>query len=294
MKNNDYLLKWVITSVVVGAHIGIGVCAWDAAKPQEPISVDTLTFVDLSAYAGNNGAMAEEAPAPSENKPFAAEPPPPQPKITPPEKPKPKPKSEPQKAVEPPKVKAVERLDKPADFRQPEPEKVKSVETDRKQPFPKSESQVLTKQVETKPIAPVSSGTSASENSASGHAQSSKENRTGNGGAGSDDKSGNGNNKSGGHSNGNEIVDGGYVNVPYPSYPQSAMNNEEEGTVKLVVIVELDGRVSSVKVMQSSGSAALDNAAARAARSAKYKLKSKNGEPIRTRFNTSFEFKLGS
>ena len=188
----------------------------------------------------------------------------------------------------------MERLDKPADFRQPEPEKVKSVETDRKQPFPKSESQVLTKQVETKPIAPVSSGTSASENSASGHAQSSKENRTGNGGAGSDDKSGNGNNKSGGHSNGNEIVDGGYVNVPYPSYPQSAMNNEEEGTVKLVVIVELDGRVSSVKVMQSSGSAALDNAAARAARSAKYKLKSKNGEPIRTRFNTSFEFKLSS
>ena len=160
--------------------------------------------------------------------------------------------------------------------------------------MPKSESEVSTKQAETKTISPVSSSINGSENSTSSHVQNSKENRPSGGDKGGDDKPGNSNNKSDNHSNSNEIVDGGYVNVPYPSYPQSAMNNEEEGTVKLVVIVELDGRVSSVKVMQSSGSAALDNAAARAARSAKYKLKSKNGEPIRTRFNTSFEFKLSS
>ena len=290
MKNNDYLLKWVIASVVVGVHMGIGVCAWEAVKPQEPVSIDTLTFVDLSTYAGNHEPMADEMPAPSENPPVAAEPPPP-PKITPPEKPKPK--SEQPKVAESPKIRVVERPDKPADFRQPEPKKVKSVEPDKKQPLPKSESEVSTKQAETKTISPVSSSVNGSENSTSSHVQNSKENRTSGGDKGGDDKPGNSNNRSDNHSNSNEIVDGGYVNVALPPYPRSALNNDEEGTVKLVVVVELDGRVSSVKVTQSSGSAALDNAAMRAARSTKYKLKSKNGEPIRTRFNTSFEFKLG-
>lgn len=291
MKNNDYLLKWAIASVVVGAHMGIGVCAWEAVKPQEPVSIDTLTFVDLSAYAGNHEPMADEMPAPSENPPVV-EPPPSPPKTTSPEKPKPK--SEQPKVAESPKIRTVERSDRPADFRQPEPKKVKSVEPDKKQPsLPKSESEVSTKQAETKTISPVSSSINGSENSTSSHVQNSKENRPSGGDKGGDDKPSNSHNKSDNHSNSNEIVDGGYVNVALPPYPRSALNNEEEGTVKLVVVVELDGRVSSVKVTQSSGSAALDNAAMRAARSTKYKLKSKNGEPMRTRFNTSFEFKLG-
>jgi protein TonB len=48
---------------------------------------------------------------------------------------------------------------------------------------------------------------------------------------------------------------------PSPNYPAAARANKEQGTVKLLVVVEATGIPSSVSVQSSSGSSALDNAA---------------------------------
>lgn len=88
------------------------------------------------------------------------------------------------------------------------------------------------------------------------------------------------------------IADGGYITKPAPPYPAAAREREEEGTVKVEVIVSASGNVESAKVVKSSGSPRLDRAAKDAAASASYKPKSQGGVPMRTRFVAGYNFKL--
>lgn len=90
----------------------------------------------------------------------------------------------------------------------------------------------------------------------------------------------------------NLLKDGGYIKLPNPKYPSKALENGEEGTVKLAVTVDADSVVKDVIIIQSSGSETLDEAAKNAARKALYEPKKINGEPVTTRFTTSFTFKL--
>jgi protein TonB len=46
-----------------------------------------------------------------------------------------------------------------------------------------------------------------------------------------------------------------------PAYPMSAIRNNEEGALSLSILIGIDGRVRDAKVVQSSGSAKLDQAA---------------------------------
>nr|WP_314270537.1 energy transducer TonB [uncultured Kingella sp.] len=89
-----------------------------------------------------------------------------------------------------------------------------------------------------------------------------------------------------------EIKEGGYITIPNPKYPPESLQNEEEGTVKLAVIVDADAVVKDVIIIQSSGSEILDKAAINAAKNALYAPKEINGKPATTRFTTSFTFKL--
>ena len=90
----------------------------------------------------------------------------------------------------------------------------------------------------------------------------------------------------------NELLDGGYIKLPNPKYPPEALQKGEEGSVKLAVIVDADAVVRDVIVIQSSGSGTLDEAAKNAARKARYETRRINGEPVPTRFTTSFTFKI--
>ena len=90
----------------------------------------------------------------------------------------------------------------------------------------------------------------------------------------------------------NALIDGGYISLPNPKYPPEALQNGEEGTVKLAVIVDADAVVKDVIIIQSSGSEILDNAAKNAAKKVLYEPKKINGEPVPTRFTTSFTFKM--
>ena len=90
----------------------------------------------------------------------------------------------------------------------------------------------------------------------------------------------------------NVLIDGGYIQLPKPKYPPEALQKGEEGTVKLAVIVDTDAVVKDVIIIQSSGSEILDEASKNAARKALYEPKRINGEPVTTRFTTSYTFKL--
>jgi len=46
-----------------------------------------------------------------------------------------------------------------------------------------------------------------------------------------------------------------------PAYPMSSIRNNEEGALSLSILIGIDGRVRDAKVVQSSGSAKLDQAA---------------------------------
>ena len=319
MKNHN-LLKPSVIIVVSLLHAGLLALAWKSKEPPEPVTVDELTFVDLGTPEGDDKPLADGAPAPLENgaaQPAQEQPAPPPPPPQAPEKPKPvqeKPANTP-----PPKVNAVVRNDLPADVVQPTKPVVekpptpapKPVEPTPKPPAP-TPTPPAPKPAETplKPSTTASnntSGTPGNSKSPGGSPDAVNRQDGGNGGGGSNPNSqrpgnnagsrdGDGNGK---HGNGdkpaadpNAIVNGGYVKLPTVAYPQKSQDEGEEGTVKLSIIVEANGSVSEVKVTQPTGYPRLDAAAVRTARSAGYRPKSVNGTPVRSRFNTSYTFRL--
>lgn len=64
-----------------------------------------------------------------------------------------------------------------------------------------------------------------------------------------------------------------------PNYPVSAARNGDTGTTTLALLVGTDGRVSSARIQQSSGSRDLDRAALNALSLCKFKPATSNGAP---------------
>ena len=321
MKNHN-LLKPSVIIVVSLLHAGLLALAWKSKEPPEPVTVDELTFVDLGTPEGDDKPLADGAPAPLENggaaQPAQEQPAPPPPPPQAPEKPKPvqeKPANTP-----PPKVNAVVRNDLPADVVQPTKPVVekpptpapKPVEPTPKPPAPTpTPTPPAPKPAETplKPSTTASnntSGTPGNSKSPGGSPDAVNRQDGGNGGGGSNPNSqrpgnnagsrdGDGNGKRGNSdkpADPNVIVDGGRVQLSNVMYPSISQDQGEEGTVKLSIIVEANGSVSEVKVTQSTGHPRLDAAATRAARSTVYRPKSINGTPVRSRFTTSYTFRL--
>lgn len=294
---NDRLLKSTVITIVSLLHAGLIMAGWQAAKPAEPVTVDNLTFIDLGSPEGDDKPKAEGAPAPLDPAP-APEPPKP-------EQPKPK-KVEPPKPVETPQVKTVIRDNVKPDITPPKPNTPKP--PPQPDPTPPKEPEQELKPTPPKPPATPPNNTvaggkpnaanrsaDAPANGGGGTDPNSKVPENGSGGVkGGDGKGakGPGGGNQGGGQGGNSIVDGGYINLPMPPYPRLALENEEEGTVRIEVIVEPNGNISSAKIVKSSGSSRLDSAALKAARGANIKPKMINGEPVRSRFITPFNFKL--
>jgi len=317
MKNNPFL-KPAVIGLVTLLHAGVIALSWNGFKSPEPEQADAMAFVDLGSVTGDDKPLGDGAPAPLEQ----PEPPQPQPPV---EQPKPEPKVEPKpelkpepkpKVAEQPKVAAVVRNDKPADFRQPEkvvkpqkhepkPEPVKQPEKPVEKPQPvkvEHPKSAVTLPANANPANTSNSSATANKDAANrapdsmGGGGSSANSKVPQNGAG--DKNSDGGGKKGDApkpSNANHastIANGGYISLPNPPYPRSAAEHEEEGVVKLSVLVSAAGKVMNVKVTKSSGSAALDNAGKRAAQSASYQPKKIDGEPVSTEFNTQFTFKL--
>lgn len=78
-----------------------------------------------------------------------------------------------------------------------------------------------------------------------------------------------------GTTRGPRIVDGGR-----PDYPENARAKGWEGTVRLQILVNTDGRVEDVRIVASSGYTELDQTAQRAVRSWRFSPALKNGSPV--------------
>lgn len=89
-----------------------------------------------------------------------------------------------------------------------------------------------------------------------------------------------------------KIINGGYIKEPNVMYPDKSVELGEEGKVKLAIIVNPNGSVDDIELIQSSGFERLDRAAIETVKQAKYQPKNVNGKPVRTRFVKEFSFVL--
>jgi protein TonB len=78
----------------------------------------------------------------------------------------------------------------------------------------------------------------------------------------------------------------------HPDYPPGARRDGIEGRVVLTVQVRSDGRVGSVRVSTSSGSALLDSAAISAVKRWSFAPELQDGEKVSTTLNVPFRFEL--
>lgn len=297
---NDRPLTYLTTGIVALIHAGIIALTWSQQKTAEPVTVENLTFIDLGSLQGDDKPLADGAPAPLETAPT----PPAEPA-----KPEPKPevkKTEPTKIVEP-KMKTVERDDKPVDIVKNDTKPIepkKSIEKPVEKTVEKSPEPVKPKPTTERTTTATTSANNNIQNRSPdgvvGGGQGTNPNSKAPGNPASDHKEGDGKGKKGtgdkpSNNSGvdpNQIVDGGYIIPPNVSYPAQSRENDEEGVTQIEFIVEPDGSVSSSKIIKSSGYRALDNAALKGVRSGKYKAKIINGVPVRSRFKTKVEFSL--
>ena len=88
------------------------------------------------------------------------------------------------------------------------------------------------------------------------------------------------------------IFDAAYLKNPAPYYPQSAKNRGIQGKVLLEVTVKTDGSALNVRILKSSGSAILDDAALNAVHSWKFVPAKRAGQIVQANVIVPIEFKL--
>jgi protein TonB len=71
-----------------------------------------------------------------------------------------------------------------------------------------------------------------------------------------------------------------FLDHPSPTYPISALREHEQGTVLVLAQVDVQGRVSDARVIQRSGSFALDRAATNEVRTWQFRPALQNGRPV--------------
>jgi periplasmic protein TonB len=95
-------------------------------------------------------------------------------------------------------------------------------------------------------------------------------------------------------SSGNEIISSQarYRETPRPDYPESARREGREGRVLLRVLVDGQGRSKQVEINSSSGSVALDRAAAEAIRRWRFHPARHGDQPVESWLRIPIEFRL--
>ena len=122
----------------------------------------------------------------------------------------------------------------------------------------------------------------------------------GNGSDGDNGSGGEGNSGSGSGSGigsgdghvGSKFVQVGYAYSPKPEYPDSARREGKEGRVILRVLVDEQGRSKSVEVNRSSGSQALDHAAANTMQRWRFSPARSGDTPVESWVKIPIDFRL--
>lgn len=77
-----------------------------------------------------------------------------------------------------------------------------------------------------------------------------------------------------------------------PNYPQSSIRNNEVGTVKMQLLINVDGYISRAKLVETSGFRDLDRAAMVGFMGCKFKPPVKDGVPTETWINMEYIWKI--
>ncbi|MFY1218387.1 energy transducer TonB [Acinetobacter baumannii] len=85
-------------------------------------------------------------------------------------------------------------------------------------------------------------------------------------------------------------VSEGSAGCEKPEYPREALMNEEQGTVRIRVLVDTSGKVIDAKVKKSSGSKILDKAATKAYSLCTFKPAMKDGAPQQDWYEIEYPF----
>ena len=85
-------------------------------------------------------------------------------------------------------------------------------------------------------------------------------------------------------------VSEGSAGCEKPEYPREALMNEEQGTVRIRVLVDASGKVIDAKVKKSSGSKILDKAATKAYSLCTFKPAMKDGVPQQDWYELEYPF----
>jgi len=83
-----------------------------------------------------------------------------------------------------------------------------------------------------------------------------------------------------------------FIHYEEPVYPRLARQAGITGTVTMWVVVDEEGNVIKVRILKSSGTASLDEAAVKAADKNKFKPGIQNGRPVKVPVSYEVEFKL--
>lgn len=87
-------------------------------------------------------------------------------------------------------------------------------------------------------------------------------------------------------------VSEGEAGCAQPDYPRESLMNEEEGTVRVSVLVDPNGKVIDTKVKKSSGSKTLDKAASKAWSKCTFKPAMKDGAAQQDWYDLEYSFVL--
>jgi TonB family protein len=82
------------------------------------------------------------------------------------------------------------------------------------------------------------------------------------------------------------------VNIPHPQYPVQALRTGEQGTVRVLAQVNIDGKVTDARVVGRSGSSILDAAAPKEVRSWKFDPAVRNGHPVVASIEVPVNYRL--
>lgn len=261
-------------ALVALLHLGLVSLLWQTSKPEQ-LTAEQIEFVDLGDLGGGDGTPAQPAAA-------VQSPPPPEQS-----QPKPKEKLIAPKSVLKPVITHKEaadlnQQDKYQEKVQEKPERVeKPKAVEKAKPIEKTQPVEEHKVVEkSKQVAAKVSTERGNESEHTGGQQSDRPGRGSGRGEGHGSGSGNANGGSGsgvgggsgpGSSASNAVEATG--SIPRPPYPAMSLENSEEGTVVLKVLVSPEGGIVKVNVAKSSGHHRLDSAAVKAAHSGHFRAK---------------------
>ncbi len=268
-KNTHFALT--ITAVSLLHIAGIWALSNFEDKPAELVAPqEELTFVELSSGA----PAAAAAPTPVV-----------QPKPEPKRERPPEPEIKRTIVKKPQENTVVERKPDPKPLlkpeRKPEPER----KPDR-QPEQKPEQRQQ----------PANNQALASNNQSKGNSPQGTGNSNNSSGKGSDGNKGGGDGKGAGGGSGDgpttSVKIAGSDSCLRPDYPQESIDKGESGVARVRWVVGADGGIISVEVVGSSGSARLDKAALRKAKTCKFKPAMKGGVPVQNAYSRPYTFKI--